>query len=120
MPEDRTNKVSCSSYTHELEVAFEILSGKWVPLIIWHLAGADSRRFGELRRLMPKVTQKMLTQQLRSLEKHGIVHREEHPGIPPAVEYSLTKIGRKLVPVFDNVNEWAVEYLSQRESNTEM
>jgi len=114
MPEDRTNKVSCSSYTHELEVAFEILSGKWVPLIIWHLSGADTRRFGELRRLMPKVTQKMLTQQLRNLEKYDIVHRKEHPGIPPAVEYSLTEMGRKLIPLFEDVNTWTVEYLSKK------
>lgn len=116
MPEDRTNKVSCSSYTHELEVAFEILSGKWVPLIIWHLSEAESRRFGELRRLMPKVTQKMLTQQLRNLEKYDIVHREEHPGIPPAVEYSLTDMGKKLRPLFEDVNNWAVEYLEKRQS----
>jgi len=115
MPEDRTNKVSCSSYTHELEVAFEILSGKWIPLIIWHLSDTDSRRFGELRRLMPKITQKMLTQQLRNLEKYGIVHREEHPGIPPAVEYSLTEIGQKLRPLFEDVNAWAVEYLAKRQ-----
>lgn len=115
MPEDRTNKVSCSSYTQEFEVAFEILSGKWVPLIIWHLSEAETRRFGELRRLMPKVTQKMLTQQLRNLEKYGLVHREEHPGIPPAVEYSLTDMGKKLRPLLDAVNVWSVEYLEMRQ-----
>jgi len=115
MPEDRTNKVSCSSYTYELEVAFEILSGKWIPQIIWHLSQEEMRRFGELRRLMPKVTQKMLAQQLRNLEKHDIVNRKELPGIPPAVEYSLTEMGRKLIPLFKDVNEWAVEYLEKRE-----
>ncbi|MGE4504608.1 MAG: winged helix-turn-helix transcriptional regulator [Desulfovibrionaceae bacterium] len=114
MPEDRTNKVSCNSYTHELEVAFEILSGKWVPLIIWHLFEVESRRFGELKRLMPRVTQKMLTQQLRNLEKYDIVHREEHPGIPPAVDYSLTEMGRKLKPLFEGVDSWAIEYLRKR------
>jgi len=116
MPEDRTNKVSCSSYTHELEVAFEILSGKWVPLIMWTLAGADTRRFGELRRLMPKITQKMLTQQLRNLERYDIIHREEHPGIPPAVEYSLTEMGRRLIPFFEGLNAWSIEYLEKRQS----
>lgn len=116
MPEDRTNKVSCSSYTYELEVAFEILSGKWIPQIIWHLSQGGTRRFGELRRLMPGVTQKMLAQQLRNLEKYGIINRKEHPGIPPAVEYSLTEIGEKLTPLFKDVNEWAVEYLAQRDA----
>jgi len=114
MPEDRTHKVSCNSFTYELEVAFEILSGKWVPLIIWHLADGEPKRFGEMRRLMPKVTQKMLTQQLRSLEKSGLVNRKVYQEVPPAVEYSLTEMGLKLIPIFENVNGWAEEYLAKR------
>ncbi|MCT4534086.1 helix-turn-helix domain-containing protein [Halodesulfovibrio sp.] len=115
MPEDRTNKVSCSSYTYELEVAFEILSGKWVPQIIWNLAKGE-KRFGQLRKLMPKITQKMLTQQLRSLEKNGIINRTAYPEVPPVVEYSLTEIGKKLIPSFDSLNDWAVEYLQNRDA----
>lgn len=115
MPEDRTNKVSCSSYTYELEVAFEILSGKWVPQIIWNLAKGE-QRFGQLRKLMPKITQKMLTQQLRSLEKNGIINRTAYPEVPPVVEYSLTEIGKKLIPSFDSLNDWAVEYLQNRDA----
>ena len=114
MPDDRTNKVSCSSYTYELEIAFEILSGKWVPQIIWHLSKGE-QRFGQLRKLMPKVTQKMLTQQLRSLEKNGIINRKAYSEVPPVVEYSLTEIGQKLIPFFEDINGWAVEYLKTRD-----
>jgi DNA-binding HxlR family transcriptional regulator len=85
-----------------------------VPLIIWHLSKAENRRFGELRRLMPKVTQKMLTQQLRNLERYEIVYREEQSGVPPTVEYSLTEMGRKLIPLFEDMNAWTVEYLTRR------
>lgn len=114
MPDDRTNKVSCSSYTYELEVAFEILSGKWVPQIIWHLSGGK-QRFGQLRRLMPGISQKMLTQQLRGLERNGIVNRNVFSDTPPVVEYSLTPIGTKLVDLFEGIDAWAMEYLENRD-----
>ena len=114
MPEDRTNKVSCSSYTYELEVAFEILSGKWVPQILWILACDGPQRFGKLRKTISGVTQKMLTQQLRNLEKYGLINRKVYSEVPPAVEYSLTEIGQKLMPLFQDINGWAVEYLEER------
>ncbi|WP_300669014.1 helix-turn-helix domain-containing protein [Desulfoluna sp.] len=118
MPEDRTHKVSCSSYVNEVEVAFEILSGKWIPLIVWTLSTEGTKRFGELRRIMPSATQKMLTQQLRALEKHGIVSRKIYPEVPPVVEYSLTDIGRKLSPVLQDISTWAIEYLAGRNSSS--
>ncbi|SKA83878.1 winged helix-turn-helix transcriptional regulator [Desulfobaculum bizertense] len=114
MPEERTHKVSCTNYTYELEVGFEILSGKWIPLILAHLADGP-HRFGQLRRLMPDVTKKMLTQQLRNLEKYSIVHREVYPQVPPVVEYSLTPIGQKLVPILHHVSDWSHEYLQLRD-----
>ncbi len=114
MPEDRTHKVSCSSYVYEVEVAFEILSGKWIPLIVWTLSTEGTKRFGELRKIMPSVTQKMLTQQLRTLEKRGIVSRKVYPEVPPVVEYSLTEIGQKLLPILKEFNGWAKDYLSTR------
>ena len=118
MPEDRTHKVSCSSYVNEVEIAFEILSGKWIPLIVWTLSTEGTKRFGELRKLMPSATQKMLTQQLRALEKHGIVHRKIYPEVPPVVEYSLTEIGQKLSPILKDLNAWSTEYLENRNSGT--
>ena len=118
MPEDRTHKVSCGSYVFEVEVAFEILSGKWIPLILWTLSTEGTKRFGELRKIMPSITQKMLTQQLRVLEHHGVVSRKVYPKAPPVVEYSLTKIGQKLSPILEDLNGWAIDYLAERDSNT--
>lgn len=114
MPEDRKNKVSCNSYVYELEVAFEILSGKWVPQIVWILSTNGTQRFGQLKRKMPSITQKMLTQQLRHLEKYGIVNRKVYPKVPPVVEYSLTEIAQKLIPLLKELNSWSEEYLELR------
>lgn len=115
MPEDRTNKVSCSRHTCEVEVGVEILSGKWVALILWHMRDGEPRRFGELRRLLPGVTQKMLTQQLRMLEQNGIVNRTVLPHTPPSVEYRLTDIGRDLMPVLQALHQWSVDFLAHRQ-----
>lgn len=114
MPEDRSHKVSCSSYECEVEVAFEIVSGKWVPVILWHLLTKGTQRFGELKRLIPGITQKMLTQQLRLLEKNKIVSRKIYPEVPPVVEYSVTEMGQKLNPAFQEMQRWATEYLAVR------
>ena len=84
---------------------FEILASKWKSPIIYHLT-QGTKRFGELRRLIPEVTQKMLTQQLRSLERDGIVQRVQYPEIPPRVEYSLTEIGESLHTVYGELVDW--------------
>ena len=84
---------------------FEILASKWKSPIIYHLT-QGTKRFGELRRLIPEVTQKMLTQQLRSLERDGIVNRQQYPEIPPRVEYSLTEIGESLNSVYGQLVDW--------------
>ncbi len=75
-----------------------MIGGKWKPNILWVLR-SDTRRFGEMKRMIPGVTQKMLTQQLRELERHRIVHREVYPVVLPKVEYSLTERGRTLGPI---------------------
>ena len=115
MPDDRTNKISCSNYTYELDVSFEIFSGKWVPNIFWVLSKGE-RRFGELKKDMPKVTPKVLSQQLRMLERYGIVNRKAYPEVPPVVVYSLTNIGKKAIPLFEAMNNWGNEYLQARDS----
>jgi len=84
-----------------------IISGKWKPAIIYALVTNGTLRFNDLRRLMPKVSQRMLTQQLRDLERHGIVKRVPHPQVPPRVEYSVTRLGRSLHPIFKSVCRWA-------------
>lgn len=84
----------------------EIIGGKWKVLILYHLFGA-TRRFNELQRLMPAITQRMLTLQLRELEQDGIVHREVYPQVPPKVEYSVTAFGRTLLPVTRAMHDWS-------------
>jgi DNA-binding HxlR family transcriptional regulator len=101
-----------------VETTLEVLTGKWKANILFHLL-TGTKRFGELRRLMPKVTQQMLTAHLRELERDGIIHREVYVQVPPKVEYSLTQLGRGLAPVFDKIYEWGAVYLkSTRGSKT--
>ncbi len=85
-----------------------MIGGKWKPNILWVLR-SDTRRFGELKRMIPGVTQKMLTQQLRELERHRIVHREVYPVVPPKVEISLTEKGRTLGPILEAMAAWGDE-----------
>jgi DNA-binding HxlR family transcriptional regulator len=93
-----------------VERTLEVLSGKWKANIIFHLV-TGTKRTGELRRLMPGVTQQMLTAHLRGLERDGIIHRKVYAQVPPKVEYSLTRLGRSLEPVFESIYEWGVVYL---------
>ena len=88
-----------------VEVTLSAIGGKWKALILHHLIAAP-RRFNELRRLMPSVTQRMLTQHLWELERDGIVHRDVRAQVPPHVEYSLTAKGRTLIPVLDAMARW--------------
>ena len=97
-------------YGCPIEALMEAVGGKWKPVILYHLLGG-TRRFGELKRLVPGVSQRMLTQHLRELEADGIVHREVYKEVPPKVEYSLTDLGRSLEPVLLTMNEWAEEHM---------
>src|SRR6266702_806297 len=88
-----------------VEVTLTILGGKWKPLIVHHLLHG-TKRFGELRRLLPHVTQQMLTLQLRELEQTGVLSRLVYAQVPPRVEYSLTELGRSLEPILHQMNAW--------------
>ena len=89
------------------EKTLDIIGGRWKVLILWQLYQRE-RRFSELLRAMTGITQKMLTQQLRELERDGIVHRQVYPQVPPKVEYSLTPLGESLRPVVDAMCEWGL------------
>jgi DNA-binding HxlR family transcriptional regulator len=91
------------------ELTVHIIGGRWKVQIIWHLQHAPDGllRFTELKRELPGITQKMLTQQLRELEADGIVHRQVYPQVPPRVEYSLTPRGQTLEPVIAAMCQWA-------------
>jgi DNA-binding HxlR family transcriptional regulator len=96
--------------TCPVEAAMRVLGGKWKPLILFYLMDG-AKRFGELRRLMPHVTQQMLTLQLRELEQDGIIHREVYKQVPPKVEYWLTPLGQQLEPILKQMLDWGVEYM---------
>lgn len=92
----------------------ELLSGKWRTHIIYELCKNKSCRFGELKRAVPKITNTMLTNTLRDLEKLEIVHREQFNEIPPHVEYSLTEKGKALLPVFTELARWGENHLDTK------
>src|SRR5262249_44441511 len=98
-----------------VETMMGIIGAKWKPAIIYALVMEGTLRFTQLRKRIPRVTQRMLTQQLRDLERHGLVTRVHYPEIPPRVEYSLTPLGRSLHPIFKSVCDWAEENFSQIE-----
>ena len=94
------------SYQCSMEFTLSVIGGKWKCLIIWYL-GATALRFNELKRKLPKITQRMLTLQLRELESDGLVSRKVFSQGMPKVEYSLTDAGRSLLPVLGSLSEWA-------------
>ena len=96
-----------------VEVTLNLIDGKWKGVILFHLQ-AGTCRFGELRRRMPRITQRMLTKQLRALEEDGLITRKVYPEVPPRVEYTLSETGERLRPVIDVLHAWGEEYHAQR------
>ena len=88
-------------YSCSMELSLAVIGGKWKPLILWHLRDVPTLRFSALRRTMPIITQKMLTQQLRELESDGMISRTVFAEVPPRVEYGLTESGRDIIPILE-------------------
>jgi DNA-binding HxlR family transcriptional regulator len=99
------------TYECGLDAAVDVVGGKWKPLVLWALSG-QPRRFGALRRELPGVSEKVLTQQLRELERDGIVHRAVHDQVPPRVEYSLTELGVSLERALAPLGDWGERHLA--------
>ena len=97
-------------YHCPVEVSMDLLSGKWKWLMLWHL-NDGTKRYTELERIVPGVSQKMLTQQLKELEKDGLISRTVYPEVPPRVEYSLTGLGSSAFPILEMMHSWAVKQL---------
>lgn len=108
--------INCRDFECPVELTIAIIGGKWKIPIIWHLLERPYR-YGELKKLFPKVTQKMLTQQLREMESDGIIHREVYTQIPPKVEYSLTPLGESLRQMLDDLCRWGMSYIDEARRN---
>jgi len=100
------------TYHCPVEAALVVIGGKWKTLIIWQLK-EGTLRFTKLEDRLPMVSPRMLTKQLRQLEEDGVVMRTMFPEVPPRVEYSLTALGRSVVPVLESLCAWGSEYLVQ-------
>lgn len=103
--------INDKEYRCPIYATLDKIGGKWKVAILWHLTG-QTLRFGELKRLSVGVTQKMLTQQLRELERDGLIHRQVYAEVPPRVEYSLTPLGRSLIPILKSLYDWGEDYAS--------
>ncbi|MBB6218622.1 DNA-binding HxlR family transcriptional regulator [Anaerosolibacter carboniphilus] len=104
MHNDKNNFENCPVFTVQ-----KIIGGKWSILVLHHL-GTGTLRFGELSRLMPMMTQSVLTKELRNLEGYHLISRKVYPEVPPKVEYSLTDIGRKFLPILKQLTQWGEDY----------
>jgi DNA-binding HxlR family transcriptional regulator len=104
------------NYRCALELTMDLVGGKWKLIILWHLLNG-SKRFSELNKLMPDITQKMLTTQLRELEGKGLVNRKVYPQVPPKVEYSLSERGETLEKILKDLYQWSSLYAEDNKIN---
>ena len=96
------------TYQCPFEFALDMVSGKWKSLVLYHLS-SGTLRYGEIRKKVEGITQKMLTQTLRELERNGLISRKVYPVVPPKVEYTITPQGKKLIPIFQSLQHWGEE-----------
>src|SRR5882762_10194307 len=106
-PTGKLEDVTPDMAARGVEGAFRMLEGRWKMVIIFHLFSRGTLRFSELEKAIPAVSQKMLIQQLRELERDGVVGRTVYPQVPPKVEYELTEWGKAMCPALDALLEWA-------------
>lgn len=104
------SKIICDGkeYNCAFEYTLELISGKWKGLVLWYLQDG-TLRYGELRKRLGNITQKMLTQTLRALEDDKLIKREVYPVVPPKVEYTITQRGARLIPIFEQLIDWGQE-----------
>ncbi len=109
----KNNNATCA-----VEITLNVIGGRWKVLILQELF-KGIRRFSKLHRALKGGTQKMLTQQLREMEKDGIIYRKVYPQVPPKVEYSLTPLGKSLKPILDAMHEWGAKHKDRKEKQKE-
>ncbi|SKC38312.1 winged helix-turn-helix transcriptional regulator [Maledivibacter halophilus] len=103
------SKIQDKTYQCPLELSIDLIGGKWKSIILWQLR-EKILRFSQLKRRLPGITQKMLTQQLRELEADGLINRKVYPQVPPKVEYSLTEYGKTVLPILRLMFKWGIKY----------
>ncbi|GAA3399951.1 winged helix-turn-helix transcriptional regulator [Paenibacillus hodogayensis] len=107
--------------TCPVELAVQLIGGKWKIVILHHLAVNGTKRFNELRRIFPDATQRTLTRQLRELEQDGLITRKIYSEIPPKVEYTISDMGQSLIPLLSHLEEWGLAMIERgrdREAKT--
>ena len=98
-------------YSWGIDATLDVIGGKWKPLILYQLKEGTLRFSQLLDRVRPRITQRMLTKQLRQLEEDGLITRKVYPQVPPKVEYSLTEKGNSLMPILDQLCDWGYEHM---------
>ncbi len=106
-------KYARTGYVSPIDAALEIIGGKYKVAILYYIR-ESVLRFGELRRLMPLATKRMLTKQLRELERDGMIDRKVFRQVPPRVDYSLTKEGKSIVPILEDLCEWGKRRMTKQ------
>jgi DNA-binding HxlR family transcriptional regulator len=97
--------VGGKEYHCAMDVTMDYIGGKWKTVVLWYLR-KDKKRFGELRKQIPNITEKMLSLQLKDLENDGLIKRKIYPQVPPKVEYYLTDFGKTLIPMLEEIAKW--------------
>ncbi|MFD0695764.1 winged helix-turn-helix transcriptional regulator [Paenibacillus sp. GCM10027628] len=111
------NEDDIDCYIH-VSTTIQAIGGKWKMLILWHVH-EGAKRYNELRRLIPGISQKVLTQHLRELEQDGLIERTVYPETPPRVEYGMSDYGKTLEPIFDIMYDWGVKHRLRQEGISE-
>ncbi len=111
-------KIGRKEFHSALEITMEYIGGKWKAVILWHIS-QQTCRFSGLKKLIPDISEKMLAQQLREMEKQGFISRKIYPVIPPQVEYDLTDSGKTLVPLLEAMDAWG-KHKGRKEGETIM
>ncbi|MCR8632612.1 winged helix-turn-helix transcriptional regulator [Paenibacillus radicis (ex Xue et al. 2023)] len=110
MASELKERINLKEINCEKELTLAVIGGKWKLIILWHLGLEGTKRFSELKKLIPSITQKMLTNQLRELEEDQLVTRKVYAEVPPRVEYSLTDYGESLMPILKMMYSWGKDY----------
>jgi DNA-binding HxlR family transcriptional regulator len=100
-------------YYNPVEFALEFIGGTWKMPILWRL-NQNTMRYSELKKALPHITHKMLSSQLRELEKHELVSRKVYAAVPPKVEYSITSKGKKVIPLIKSIRDYGLEMMKER------